>query len=354
MDDLIRFERISKAFGSHTVVNALDLTIRRGEFLSLLGPSGSGKTTILMMLAGFEAPSSGEIRLEGRAIQNVPAYKRDLGVVFQNYALFPHMTVAENVAFPLRMRRIARAEIETRVKRSLEMVRLDSMSDRRPVQLSGGQQQRVALARAMVYEPKVVLMDEPLGALDKQLREEMQLELRDLHRSLGLTIVFVTHDQSEALTMSDRIAVFNAGEIAQVGTPREIYDHPRTRFVAEFIGETNVLEGTLTAFDGGMARLSLDGDRTLFARAGDGLAPGQKILLCVRPERIRVADERAATNAIRVTVADTVYQGDHIRMRLEADGLSLIGRRERGQEDLARGTTGFASFSPDECALMTA
>ena len=349
----IEFEGVSKAFGPQTVVEGLDLAVERGEFLSLLGPSGSGKTTILMMLAGFQAPTAGRIRLEGREIQDVPAHRRDLGVVFQSYALFPHMTVAQNVGFPLRMRGVSKAEIAERVDRALGMVQLGQMGARRPAQLSGGQQQRVALARAMVYEPKVVLMDEPLGALDKQLRERMQLELRDLHRDLGLTVVFVTHDQSEALTMSDRIAVFDAGRIEQIGPPEAIYDRPETRFVAEFIGETNVLEGRVEAVEHGLARVAARG-RRLVAHTERDLAPGQGVLLCVRPERIAVTEEAGAENAIPVTVADAVYQGDHIRLRLEGEGVTLIARRERRQPPLGPGARGHAAFAASDCALVVA
>lgn len=239
----IQFDKVSKAFGIVTVVDDLDLSISKGEFVSMLGPSGSGKTTLLMMLAGFEKPTSGAISVGGRRVDALPPYRRNMGVVFQNYALFPHMTVAENVAFPLKMRGVARSEVVERVSRALDMVQLSSFQDRKPIQLSGGQQQRVALARALVFEPEVVLMDEPLGALDKKLREQMQLDIRDIHRRLGLTIVFVTHDQGEALTMSDRIAIFNHGKIEQIGTPSQIYDHPKTQFVAQFIGETNLLAG---------------------------------------------------------------------------------------------------------------
>jgi len=229
--EFIRFERITKFYGPLCGVENLDLGIEKGEFVSLLGPSGSGKTTLLMMLAGFEQPTSGNILLDGTAINAVPTHKRDMGVVFQSYALFPHMSVGENIAFPLQMRGIGKAEVDERVKRALGMVQLSALVDRRPSQLSGGQQQRVALARALVFEPRVVLMDEPLGALDKNLREQMQLDIRDLHRRLGLTIVFVTHDQSEALTMSDRVAVFNKGRIEQIGTPRQVYDEPATKGV---------------------------------------------------------------------------------------------------------------------------
>uniref|UniRef100_UPI0026393C49 ABC transporter ATP-binding protein n=1 Tax=uncultured Amaricoccus sp. TaxID=339341 RepID=UPI0026393C49 len=249
----ITFDQVAKAYGNFRVIEDLSLTIEAGEFISLLGPSGSGKTTLLMMLAGFEDVTSGAILLDGRRIDALPPYRRDMGVVFQSYALFPHMTVAGNVAFPLEMRGAARGEIAERVRRALDMVQLGALAERHPHQLSGGQQQRVALARALVFEPALVLMDEPLGALDKQLREQMQLDIRALHRRLGLTIVFVTHDQSEALTMSDRIAVFDRGRIEQVGTPREIYDRPATRFVAEFIGETNLLAGTVRSDDGRLA-----------------------------------------------------------------------------------------------------
>jgi len=228
----ISFRQVTKRYNALTVVDHLDLDIARGEFVSLLGPSGSGKTTLLMMLAGFEQPTSGAIEVDGRRIDELPPYKRNMGVVFQSYALFPHMTVRDNIAFPLKMRGVSKAAIAERVVRVLDMVKLGTMADRKPQQLSGGQQQRVALARALVFEPQVVLMDEPLGALDKKLREQMQLDIRELHRRLGLTIVFVTHDQDEALTMSDRVAVINHGGIEQIGSPRDIYDEPRTNFVA--------------------------------------------------------------------------------------------------------------------------
>jgi putative spermidine/putrescine transport system ATP-binding protein len=270
----IRFENVSKRYGTHTVIDGLDLSIAAGEFVSLLGPSGSGKTTLLMMLAGFESVSDGAILLDGHRIENVPAYKRDMGVVFQNYALFPHMTAAENIAFPLKRRGASKATIQADVKRALDMVQLASLADRKPSQMSGGQQQRIALARALVFEPKVVLMDEPLGALDKQLREQMQLDIRDLHRRLGLTIVFVTHDQGEALTMSDRIAVFNKGKIEQVASPEDVYDRPASCFVSEFIGETNFLTGTSTA-NGPMSGLQTERrSRSAYpARCGRGRRP---------------------------------------------------------------------------------
>ena len=352
MTDFIRFDRISKSYGEAQVVDGLDLTVGRGEFLSLLGPSGSGKTTILMMMAGFVAPTSGRIFLEEQAIEAMPPYKRDLGVVFQNYALFPHMTIAENVAFPLKMRRMARAERDGKVKRALDMVRLGALGDRRPAQLSGGQQQRIALARALVYEPKVVLLDEPLGALDKQLREEMQLELRDIHRSLGVTMIFVTHDQSEALTMSDRIAVFNRGRIEQLGSPRDVYDHPKTRFVAEFIGETNVIEAKVTGHRDGIAEVMAKGGHRLQVCADEAVATGRDVLVCVRPERLDIGEDGTVPNALPATVVDTVYQGDHIRMKLRAEGLQFVGRRERRHVEAVLHSQTYVSFPPDQCALM--
>ncbi|HOV04672.1 MAG TPA: polyamine ABC transporter ATP-binding protein, partial [Kaistiaceae bacterium] len=262
---IVRFDKVDKSYdGRLLVVQGLDLDILRGEFLTLLGPSGSGKTTTLMMLAGFEAPTRGSILLEGADITRTPPHRRGLGMVFQNYALFPHMTVAENLAFPLEVRRVGRAETEAAVARALDMVRLTGYGERRPIQLSGGQQQRVALARALVFEPKLVLMDEPLGALDKQLREHMQYEIKHIHERLGVTVVYVTHDQEEALTMSDRVAVFNDGRIQQIDAPRTIYEHPDTAFVAQFIGENNRIEGKVAMISEGLAEVVLaDGARVV-------------------------------------------------------------------------------------------
>src|SRR4051812_10405272 len=249
-DPIVRFVAVGKTYdGISRVVDDLHLDVERGEFLTLLGPSGSGKTTTLMLLAGFETPTAGEIMLEGKALSRVPPYRRHIGMVFQNYALFPHMSVAENIGFPLSVRGIPAAEIGKRVDRALDMVQLGGYGQRRPAQLSGGQQQRVAVARALVFEPKLILMDEPLGALDKQLREQMQLEIRSLHQRLEVTMVYVTHDQSEALTMSDRIAVFHRGKVQQLDVPERIYEAPANAFVARFIGENNRLDGVLESAD---------------------------------------------------------------------------------------------------------
>ncbi len=348
----IRFDKVSKAFGTLTVVDGLDLSIAKGEFVSMLGPSGSGKTTILMMLAGFESPTSGAIRVGGRQVDGLPPYRRNMGVVFQNYALFPHMNVAENVGFPLNMRRVPRAEAGERVRRALDMVQLGALAERKPSQLSGGQQQRVALARALVFEPEVVLMDEPLGALDKKLREQMQLDIRELHRRLGLTIVFVTHDQTEALTMSDRIAVFNHGRIEQIGQPARIYDHPATRFVAEFIGETNFLPGTVTAIGGGHATVDIGNGRSVAVVAGHGVAAGAKVGLSVRPERVRIGAGPARSNIISGTVDDVVYHGDHLQVVLDADGQTLLVKADRAGSPIAIGDRLDVSFAPDECWVV--
>lgn len=321
-DVLVRFSMVQKTYdGATLVVKHLDLDIRRGEFLTLLGPSGSGKTTTLMMLAGFEMPTYGEIRLGERAINSLPPHKRNIGMVFQNYALFPHMTVAQNVGFPLSVRRMAREDIEEKVERALAMVRLSEFGRRRPAQLSGGQQQRVALARALVFEPELVLMDEPLGALDKQLREQMQIEIKHLHESLGLTVVYVTHDQSEALTMSNRVAVFNDGVIQQIDDPRALYEEPRNSFVANFIGENNNFDGTVAAFDGDTCRVRLDGAETILAKPIAVFGPGVTTTLSIRPERISLAPLAGeAVNHIPGRVAESIYLGDHRRIIVEAAG----------------------------------
>ncbi|HSD35284.1 MAG TPA: ABC transporter ATP-binding protein [Alphaproteobacteria bacterium] len=320
-DALVRFIRVQKTYDGETlVVKDLDLDIRRGEFLTLLGPSGSGKTTTLMMLAGFEAPTNGRIELDDRPIDNVPPERRNIGMVFQNYALFPHMTVAENLAFPLQVRRMAKAEITQRVSRALEMVKLSGFSSRRPNQLSGGQQQRVALARALVFEPKLVLMDEPLGALDKQLREQMQLEIKHIHDRLGVTVVYVTHDQSEALTMSDRIAVFNDGLIQQLATPTELYERPVNSFVAQFIGENNTLKGRVLSINGGGCTVEVDGVR-IEALAVNVPGAGAPTALSLRPERVRINPPDAAChNLFEAQVEELIYLGDHTRARVRLCG----------------------------------
>ncbi|MFO1281871.1 MAG: ABC transporter ATP-binding protein [Burkholderiales bacterium] len=352
---IVRFEGVSKSYdGKVEVVRSLDLALARGEFLTLLGPSGSGKTTTLMMLAGFEEPTRGSIHLEGRRIDHLPPHRRGIGMVFQNYALFPHMTVAENLAFPLQMHGVPRAEIPAKVRRALEMVRLPRLSDRRPAQLSGGQQQRVAVARALIYEPRIVLMDEPLGALDKQLREQMQLEIKHLHENLGLTVVYVTHDQSEALTMSDRIAVFHHGVVQQLATPSELYERPANAFVASFIGESNRLDATLVERAGATGRVRLaDGD-TLAATVVGDLPVGAPVVLSVRPEAIRLDETGAADNRLRGRVVETIYLGDHgkARVALELGATFVVKLATAEARRLARDDAASLAWDAADCLAL--
>lgn len=319
---LVSFRGVQKSYdGESLIVKDLNLDIRKGEFLTLLGPSGSGKTTSLMMLAGFETPTAGDILLAGRSINNVPPHKRDIGMVFQNYALFPHMTVSENLAFPLSVRGLSKTDIAGKVKRALDMVQLGSFAHRYPAQLSGGQQQRVALARALVFEPQLVLMDEPLGALDKQLREHMQMEIKHLHQRLGVTVVYVTHDQGEALTMSDRVAVFHQGEIQQIAPPRTLYEEPSNTFVAHFIGENNQLEGRLEKRTGERCTVELGRGEKVEALAINVGQPGDPVTLSIRPERVSLnGHSESCVNRFSGRVAEFIYLGDHVRVRLEVAG----------------------------------
>jgi putative spermidine/putrescine transport system ATP-binding protein len=317
-EPFISFSNVSKSYdGTDYVVYGLNLAINKGEFVALLGPSGSGKTTTLMMLAGFETPSKGEICMAGKRLDDRPPYERDIGMVFQNYALFPHMSIAENVGFPLSVRDVPRSEIKQRVTRALDMVELSHVAKRRPAQLSGGQQQRVALARALVFEPSLILMDEPLGALDKRLREHMQYEIMRLHRELGLTTVYVTHDQSEALTMSDRVAVFFDGRIQQIATPHELYEQPRNAFVANFVGENNGLSGCISRIDNGLATLVLANGAEVHGHTSQDLSPDTPGTLFLRPEQVSVAEPGSSLgNSLRGQVQAIIYCGDHHRVHL--------------------------------------
>jgi spermidine/putrescine transport system ATP-binding protein len=313
-------------------VDDLTLDIAGGEFLPLLGASGSGKTTTLRMIAGFEPPSSGEIFMAGAPIAALPPFKRDINTVFQHYALFPHMSVRDNIAYGLRMRGVPAAERDERVQRALAMVQLEQLGARSPRQLSGGQQQRVALARALVNRPRVLLLDEPLGALDLKLRKEMQLELKHLQTHLGITFVYVTHDQEEALTMSDRIVLMRQGRIAQVGTPRDLYDRPSSRYVADFIGETNLLPGTVVERTGGSVTLRM-GDVVLRGLSDAPLAPGSEAWLTVRPEAIALSSGTppAGHNVVPGTVADAVYAGSALRVHVTlADGRRVVANVPSG------------------------
>ncbi len=319
---MVRFENVQKSYdGENLVVKNLNLDIAKGEFLTLLGPSGSGKTTSLMMLAGFEPATHGEIFLNGKPINDVPPHKRGIGMVFQNYALFPHMTVAENLAFPLVVRKMAKPDVEAKVRRTLEMVKLQGFEARKPGQLSGGQQQRVAVARALVFDPELVLMDEPLGALDKQLREQMQFEIKHIHENLGVTVVYVTHDQTEALTMSDRIAVFNDGVIQQLSSAEDLYDKPSNSFVAQFIGENNRLSGTITKVIGDICTVKLDSGQDVKALKVVSGGVGTRSTLSLRPERIELnPSSKNYDNILNAKVQETVFIGDHVRLRLEVAG----------------------------------
>ncbi len=322
-DSIVRFENVQKSYdGEQLVVKDLNLNIERGEFLTMLGPSGSGKTTCLMMLAGFEPATHGEIYLNDQPINNVPPHKRGIGMVFQNYALFPHMSVAENLAFPLEVRKLPKADIEKKVNRALEMVRLPQFGGRRPAQLSGGQQQRVAVARALVFEPDLVLMDEPLGALDKNLREEMQYEIKHIHETLGVSVCYVTHDQSEALTMSNRVAVFDDGIIQQLAPPDELYERPVNAFVAYFIGENNRLYGTVKEVKGDRCSVELDnGGGMVDAMAINIEGVGSRTTLSLRPERVSLmSTDGAADNVLKGKCLEKIYLGDHIRTRIEVAG----------------------------------
>ncbi|WP_404384531.1 ABC transporter ATP-binding protein [Caenispirillum salinarum] len=354
---LVAFEGVQKTYDGETiVVKDLNLDIEKGEFLTMLGPSGSGKTTSLMMLAGFENPTHGDIRLGGRSLKDTPPHKRDIGMVFQNYALFPHMTVEENVAFPLKVRKASKSEQVDRARKALDMVQLGGLGKRRPGQLSGGQQQRVALARALVFEPQIVLMDEPLGALDKQLREHMQLEIKHIHESLGVTVVYVTHDQSEALTMSDRIAVFNDGIIQQLDSPSGLYESPQNSFVAHFIGENNILNGTVESIDGGECAVRLENGERIIAQAVNVDGPGSRTSLSFRPERVEIeAVEDHHDNALKARVAETIYMGDHVRIRMNVagnDDFMVKMRFRSSRRPPAPGEEMYVSFAPKDCLAL--
>jgi putative spermidine/putrescine transport system ATP-binding protein len=339
----VEFQHVQKSYDGETlVVKDLNLSMPKGEFLTMLGPSGSGKTTCLMMLAGFETATHGEIMLDGKPINNIPPHKRGIGMVFQNYALFPHMTVVENLSFPLEVRKIGKSEREAKVKRALDMVQMGSFGGRRPAQLSGGQQQRIALARALVFEPELVLMDEPLGALDKQLREHMQFEITRLAHELGITTVYVTHDQTEALTMSDRVAVFNDGRIQQLAPPDELYERPQNSFVAQFIGENNTLEGVVQSIDGDDCVVRLDDGEVIDALPVNVTKVGERTRVSIRPERVEFNRARLHSDAhtIKAEVLEFIYMGDILRFRLRVAGNDNFIVKARNAPDVVRLTPG--------------
>ena len=322
--EFVKFAKVDKSYdGKVLVVKDLNLDIAEGEFITMLGPSGSGKTTCLMMLAGFETPTNGEIYLDGNPISNIPPHKRGIGMVFQNYALFPHMTVYENLAFPLRVRKISKEEIDKKVDKALSMVSLGGYESRMPGQLSGGQQQRVAVARALVFDPAVVLMDEPLGALDKNLRESMQYEIKHIHESIGVTVVYVTHDQGEALTMSNRIAVFNDGKVQQLSSPDQLYESPVNSFVAKFIGENNTFAGEVIDVTNGKCKVKLNSGGEIFANPITVKSKGEKTTVSLRPERALINPDEKMDNSHKGKIEEVIYHGDHTRVRL-----NLLGNNE--------------------------
>jgi putative spermidine/putrescine transport system ATP-binding protein len=356
-EPMVRFVDVQKTYDGETlVVKNLQLDIAKGEFVTMLGPSGSGKTTCLMMLAGFEPATHGEIFLNGNPINKVPPHKRGIGMVFQNYALFPHMTVNENLAFPLKVRRMDRAEIEARVKRALEMVELAPFGNRMPAQLSGGQQQRVAVARALVFEPVLVLMDEPLGALDKNLREQMQYEIKHIHDSLGVTVVYVTHDQTEALTMSNRIAVFDDGIIQQLAPPADLYERPENAFVAAFIGENNRLFGKVTSLNGQTCKVELDDGSQVHALKVNVDEVGDRTTLSLRPERVMIKPAELP-NTFEAQVKELIYLGDHIRTRVRLcgnDEFVIKIPNAQNHASLSVGETVKVGWTVDDCRALDA
>ena len=350
---------LRKRFGDAAAVDGVDLDVGEGEFLTLLGPSGSGKTTTLRMIAGFTAQDAGTIAVAGRDMSHVPPHKRDVGMVFQNYALFPHMTAAQNIAFPLQMRGVSRRDQKSRVAEALSLVKLDDFGDRYPRQLSGGQQQRIALARAVVFGPRLLLMDEPLGALDKKLREGLQLEILRISRQLRATVIYVTHDQEEALAMSDRIAIFDRGRIEQMGSGEDLYERPSSLFVADFIGESNILRGTLDS-DGGRPTLRhatgqfvVDGG----AARARGISAGANVAVVVRPEHLRVLRSGEGTdgaNVVEATVSEVVYLGPSRKIGLKLrDGASIVVRETAaGAGDWRAGDEVRLAWSVDRGVLV--
>ena len=359
-DAFVQFDRVQKSYDGETlVVKDLNLEMPRGEFLTMLGPSGSGKTTCLMMLAGFETATHGDILLDGVSINNIPPHKRGIGMVFQNYALFPHMTIAENLSFPLEVRKMGKSDREEKVKRALDMVEMGAFGGRRPAQLSGGQQQRIALARALVFEPELVLMDEPLGALDKQLREKMQFEITDLAHRLGITVVYVTHDQTEALTMSDRVAVFDDGRIQQLAKPDQLYEEPENSFVAQFIGENNTMEGIVKEIKDGLAMVELDGGEVIACKPVNVSKPGDRTRVSIRPERVEYNKDRIHDNAqkLKAEVLEFIYMGDIFRTRLRVAGNDEFIVKTRNAPDQMRLKPGEQieiGWLPEDCRALDA
>jgi spermidine/putrescine ABC transporter ATP-binding subunit len=352
----IEFHQVSKQYGSVIAADQIDLTIEEGEFFSLLGPSGCGKTTVLRLIAGFIHPDQGSILVGGQRVETVPPEKRNVGMVFQNYALFPHLTVAGNIAFGLSVKHVSKDEIQGRVAEMLDLVRLKGLGDRFPRQLSGGQQQRVALARALITRPSVLLLDEPLAALDKQLRSQMQVELRELQRELGITTFFVTHDQEEAMTLSDRIAVMKEGQIIQIGYPSEVYERPLTKFISNFLGSSNFFEGSLESCEKGLARVQVRPELVFTAGCDVPLSVGQPLTLAVRPEKVRLFSRVPdLPNVIPAKVEHLVYMGTSTTYLLQpeqGERITVFAQNEGSTPDFELGERVYAAWEPDSCFLL--
>ena len=350
----VKIVDLTKDYAGTLVVDGVNLDIQAGEFVTLLGPSGSGKSTTLMAIAGFVEDYRGEIRLGDRRIDRLPPHKRDVGVVFQNFALFPHMNVANNVGFPLRMRGIGGAQLARQVRDALALVELSGFDERLPSQLSGGQQQRVALARALVFAPRVLLLDEPFAALDRKLRESMQTQLVALHQRLGITMINVTHDQAEAIALSDRIAILNHGRVEQFGTPGDIYARPQSRFVADFVGESNFITGVVGASDGACQRIDSEGGLSFLANCGGTVASGSRVTVMIRPERIQVEAETHGMNRITGTVRSVVFTGDRIKYEVALNEKETMSAVTLNQSGVARavGETIALAWSPESAVLI--
>ena len=349
--NIVELSGVNKVYGTNHVVKDLNLTVKEGEFLTLLGSSGCGKTTTLRMIAGFEEPSTGTIQVEGESIEEKEPFERNVNTVFQSYALFPHKTIYDNIAYGLKMKKTPKAEIKKRVTEMMELVQLEGFEKRYPSQLSGGQKQRVAIARALINRPRVLLLDEPLGALDLKLRKQMQLELKRLQKKLNITFVYVTHDQEEALTMSDRIAIMHDGVLDQIATPSEIYEHPATKFVATFIGETNIFEGCIKSLEGDIARIGIEsGDVTC---KGTGFAEGEFISISIRPEKLSYSKEVVEGFELMATVRDYIYVGSVVKCNVVlANGQEIRIERLAGQSLPAIGDSVFLHWNPQDAIMI--
>jgi spermidine/putrescine transport system ATP-binding protein len=355
----VELRQVSKYFDGEAAIQDVNLEIREGEFFSILGPSGCGKTTTLRLIAGFEQPSQGSIYIQGRDMSRVPAHRRSVNTVFQSYALFNHMTVKDNIAFGLRIKRMGRSHVQQQVTDALRLVKMEGFANRYPHQLSGGQKQRVALARALVNRPAVMLLDEPLGALDLKLRKQMQVELSNLHRQLGITFVMVTHDQEEALSLSDRIAVMKDGDIEQIGTPSEIYDYPKTPFVADFIGDTNLLHGQVDFADSHLLRIrTVEGTTVLVHRSPDIPSNVTSAVVSIRPEKIHLSQEspRDQGNCYSGYVKHIMYLGTHFHcvVQLQTGECLTVMQPNRAEHQLASETPVYVSWRPDDCLALAA